>query len=566
MGDGFQINGFIKIKQYKKDGTVIRDEKLYNKVTDIGRQWFLHKGSSPILQNNFANFSQSDFYSHMDCNVTDDKDYKYKVYKKISAESASNYLFNLPQELYSLHQAAGGAKNFIGDKNTVPTIMGYASMNADQQDIADTAAKQGLVINPSSIPIVDDFRVGQTWRYPEGCASGTINAIAMMQNNFEGNRPSLGFAKCLTPRILNASADIGDVQGYIPPDVVYNRGKGDEKVWTKPNEVIAHTSGNHTYRIELDTGKCTELKPSELGYNKDFIIPGMAAYINCTLYGVNKILCVAYKHNNIQIIDIGTTDITVSQGSATTNSSSDIGEQYHYHIKRGKEVVSMFSRVVSGERHVFVIGNYYYISNIGGNSLPPPAARYFVSEWKLDGTRVSISQALEFKAALSNATGADYSTVDDYLLGIIDAGDKSGYIALTMFFHIFDAYGFNVMCGRYFSDIANYAGTLTDRSLILGGGAVESSLESEINGASVFVMNTKLCAISFRGRSRRISKYINKSNTTKYDYNVATLSFSKEGWAGNLISMKLLKDPIVKEEDDILDITYGYEIGEKNDT
>ena len=70
MGDGFQINGFVKIKQYKKDGTVIRDEKLYNKVTDIGRQWFLHKGSSPILQNNFANFSQSDFYSHMDCNVT----------------------------------------------------------------------------------------------------------------------------------------------------------------------------------------------------------------------------------------------------------------------------------------------------------------------------------------------------------------------------------------------------------------------------------------------------------------------------------------------------------------
>ena len=126
-------------------------------------------------------------------------------------------------------------------------------------------------------------------------------------------------------------------------------------------------------------------------------------------------------------------------------------------------------------------------------------------------------------------------------------------------------YDFNVLCGRYFSDIANYAGTLTDRALILGGGAVESGLESEINGASVFVMNTKLCAISFRGRSRRISRYINKSNITRYDYNVATLSFSKEGWAGNLISMKLLKDPIVKETDDILDVTYGYEIGERND-
>ena len=78
-------------------------------------------------------------------------------------------------------------------------------------------------------------------------------------------------------------------------------------------------------------------------------------------------------------------------------------------------------------------------------------------------------------------------------------------------------------------------------------------------------MNTKLCAVSFRGRSRRISKYEGIYNITKYDYNVATLSFSKEGWAGNLISMKLLKDPIVKETDDILDITYGYEIGEKND-
>lgn len=572
MGDGFQINGFIKIKQYKKDGTVIRDEKLYNKVTDIGRQWFLHKGSSPILQNNFANFGQSDFYSHMDCNVTDDKEPEYnkpKVYKKISTESATNYLFNLPQELYNLHQAAGGAKNFIGDKNTVPTIMGYASINADQQAIADTAAKQGLIINTSSIPIIDDFRVGQTWRYPEGCASGTINAIAMMQNNFEGNIPSLGFAKCLTPRILNEATDVGDIQGYIPPDVVYNRGQSDEKVWTKPNEVIAHTSGNHTYRIELDTGKCTELKPSELGYNKDFIVSGMAAYINCTLYGVNKILCVAYKHNNMQVINISAADITVSKGLATTSLNSDTGNSYQY-LNTGKDVISMFSRVVSGERHVFVIGNYYYQS---GSSSTVPKARYFVSEWKLDGTRVSISQALEFKAALSNATGADYSTVDDSLLGIIDAGDKSGYMALTKFVHIYDTYSdshnnvydFNVICGRYFSDIADYANTLTDRALILGGRSIESNTSEGMNGAAVFVMNTKLCAISFRGRSRRISKYEDIYKITKYDYNVATLSFSKEGWAGNLISMKLLKDPIVKETDDILDITYGYEIGEKND-
>ena len=568
MGDGFQINGFIKIKQYKKDGTVIRDEKLYNKVTDIGRQWFLHKGSSPILQNNFANFSQSDFYSRMDCNVTDDRDTIYKVYKKISTDSAVNYLFSLPQELYNLHQAAGGAKNFIGDKNTVPAVIGYASINADQKNIADTAAKQGLVINPSSIPIVDDFRVGQTWRYPEGCASGTINAIAMMQSNFEGNRPSLGFAKCLTPRILNAPEDVGDVQGYIPPDVVYNRGQADEKIWTKPNEVIAHTSDNHTYRIELDTGKCIELKPSELGYNKDFIVKDVAACINCTLYGVNKILYVAYKHNNIRVIDIGETDITVSQGSATTDYRSDTGSNSSYNINVASEVVSMFSRVVSGERHVFVIGNHYYGSS--SDSVPP--ARYFVSELKLDGTRVSISQALEFKAALSNATGADYSTVDDYLLGIVDAGDKSGYIALTKFVHMFDTYSdhysyvhkFNILCGRYFSNIANYAGTLTDRALVLGGGEFENRSE-EMNGATVFVTNNKLCAISFRGRSRRISKYVDISNITKYDYNVATLSFSKEGWAGNLISMKLLKDPIIKETDDILDITYGYEIGEKND-
>ena len=569
MGDGFQINGFIKIKQYKKDGTVIRDEKLYNKVTDIGRQWFLHKGSSPILQNNFANFSQSDFYSHMDCNVTDDKDSKYEVYKKISTESAVNYLFNLPQELYNLHQAAGGAKNFIGDKNTIPEIMGYASINADQQAIADTAAKQGLVINPSSIPIVDDFRVGQTWRYPEGCALGTINAIAMMQSNFEGNRPSLGFAKCLTPRILNEATDVGDVQGYIPPDVVYNRGKGDEKVWTKPNEVIAHTSGNHTYRIELDTGKCTEITPSESGYNKDINVKDVAACINCTLYGVNKILYVAYKHNNIRVIDIGETDITVSQGSATTDYRSDTGSNASYYINEVNEVISMFSREVSGERHVFVIGNYYNGSS--GGSITP--ARYFVSEWKLDGTRVSISQALDFRAALGRATGSDYSTIDDYLLGIIDAGDTSGYIALTKFVHMFDTHldyysyvhKFNILCGRYFSNIANYAGTLTDRALILGGAELIYN-SKEMNGATVFVTNNKLCAVSFRGRSRQISKYENYyGDNTKYDYNVATLSFSKEGWAGNLISMKLLKDPIVKQEDDILDITYGYEIGEKND-
>ena len=134
MGDGFQIKGFIKIKQYKKDGTVIRDEKVYNKVTDIGRQWFLHKGSSPILQNNLSNFGQSDFYSKMDNKALNNSNSIYG-YRDIVDGYPRNYLFNLQQDLYDKHKAAGGAKNFIGDKITLPEIVGYASMYADPKAI-----------------------------------------------------------------------------------------------------------------------------------------------------------------------------------------------------------------------------------------------------------------------------------------------------------------------------------------------------------------------------------------------------------------------------------------------
>lgn len=538
MGDGFQIKGFIKIKQYKKDGTVIRDEKVYNKVTDIGRQWFLHKGSAPILQNNLANFGQSDFFNRMDFKV-----YNYNKnvygYREINNDFPRNYLFNLPQDLYDAHKAVGGAKNFIGDKNTLPTIVGWAAMNANPQTIASSAAQQGLAVDSTNVGVTEDFKVSQTWRYPEGCAVGNINAIGMLQSDFSNNKPNIGFAKCITPRIPNAEKDVGNVQAYIPPNVVYNRGKDDEVVWTKPNEIIVHTTGNYTFKIELDTGKCNELKPSDLGYNLDFIPTNVASYINCTLYGENKVLYVAYNYNYIRIVNITATNISVTTGSTTVAYSSDTPGIYDY-LNIANSIISMFTRVVNGERHVFIIGNYYWKTDT--------SAKYYVTEWKLDGTRISLSPtALEIKPAFSAATGGDYSKADGQLCGIIDAGDGVGYVGIMRIDHYRDSFAvFYVRCGKYFTDISDYANSVTDRALLCN--------------EAVNVIEDKLCSIYFGQRSEAISY-----NSGNYGPTRANLMFSKEGWAGNLISMKLLQDPIIKGEDDILDITYGYEIGEKND-
>ena len=43
----------------------------------------------------------------------------------------------------------------------------------------------------------------------------------------------------------------------------------------------------------------------------------------------------------------------------------------------------MFTKIVSGERHVVIIGNY----KDSHNNL------YYVSEWKLDGARISLSSS-----------------------------------------------------------------------------------------------------------------------------------------------------------------------------
>ena len=546
MGDGFQIKGFIKIKQYKKDGTVIRDEKVYNKVTDIGRQWFLHKGSSPILQNNLSNFGQSDFYSKMDTKSYNANNNVYG-YRYVSDGYPRNYLFNLQQDLYDKHKAAGGAKNFVGDKNTLPTVIGYASMNADPKDITGSAATQGLTADSTNVGVTEDFMVSQTWRYPEGCAVGSINAIGMLQYNFDNNDSCMGYSKCITPRILNASTDVGTVQSYIPPNVVYNRGKEDEVVWTKQNEIIVYTTNHSTFKIELDTGKMTELIASDLGYGLDFIPANVAAYINCTLYGENKVLYVAYLHANIRIVSIGADNINVAQGSATSNSYSD--SQSNYRVNYTDKVVSMFTKIVNGERHVFIIGNYYYYNNSDG-------LVYYVSEWKLNGTRVSLNTtALNLSSALNNVTGINYSSaVAAGLVGIVDACDSKGYLAIKRFEHSRESdlsleKSFNVNYGIYFTDITDYDNSLTDRALITGDSA-----------AGVLVINDKLCSIFFGRRSEIIC-----TDYSSYNASRANLMFSKEGWAGNLISMKLLIDPIVKEADDILDITYGYEIGEKVD-
>ena len=539
MGDGFQIKGFIKIKQYKKDGTVIRDEKVYNKVTDIGRQWFLHKGSSPILQNNLSNFGQSDFYSKMD--------YRMSVYnnansyREILDGYPRNYLFNLQQDLYDKHKAAGGAMNFIGDKNETPSIIGYASMYAKSSDISSSASQQGLVVNSDNVGIAEDFMVSQTWRYPEGCAVGTINAIGMLQSNFDRNTPCMGYSKCITPLILNAETNVGTVQAYIPPNIVYNRGKEDEVVWTKQNEIIVHTTNNSTFKIELDTGKLTELKPSDLGYNLDFIPTNVSAYINCTLYGVNKVLYVAYSHNYIRIVNVSSADITLANGATTVNVSGDTAGS-NYRLNSSDKVVSMLTKIVNGERHVFIVGNYYFYNNSNG-------VIYYVSEWKLDGSRVSLNNTLlDLSSALNNITGGDYSSATtDGLLGIVDAGDSKGYLAVMKFEHSRDSNtNFTVKCGRYFANLTDYKNSYTDRALLLDSSAV--------------VVNDKICSIFFGSRSESILH-----NGAAYVPARANLMFSKEGWAGNLISMKLLKDPIVKEADDILDITYGYEIGEKVD-
>ena len=352
----------------------------------------------------------------------------------------------------------------------------------------------------------------------------------MAQSNFSGNLPTMGFAKCITPRVINAEKDVGTVQAYIPSNVVYNRGKSNEVVWTKPNEIIVHTTGGLTFKIDLVTGKCTELKPSDLGYNLDFIPANVAAYINCTLYGVNKILYVAYNYNNIRIVDITANNITVTNGVATTGYHGDS----NYDINVSSKVVSMFTKIVSGERRLVII--VYFWDD------------YYVTEWKLDGTRISLSSAkTDIGQALSLATGGDYSSTDFHIGGILDAGDGKGYLAVRVIDHKKDySAKFTIKCGKYFTDILDYANSVTDRALIVG--------------ESVSVTDNKLCSIFFGKRSQSLIY-----NNSKYDPTRANLMFSKEGWAGNLISMKLLQDPIVKGEDDILDITYGYEIGEKND-
>ena len=566
MGDGFQIKGFIKIKQYKKDGTVIRDEKVYNKVTDIGRQWFLHKGSSPILQNNLSNFGQSDFFSCMDNRYYSSGNSIYG-YREVVEGYPRNYLFNIQQDLYDKHKAAGGAKNFIGDKTSIPTEVGYASLNANPKTIATSASSQGLVVDATNVPITDDFKVSQTWRYPEGCAVGTINAIAMLQMNCSDNIPTMGYTKSITPRILNSENDVGKIQAYIPPNIVYNRGQSDEFVWTKLNEIIVHTVNNFTFKIELDTGKCTELKPSDLRYNLDFIPTNAKAFINSTLYGVNKVLYVASTYDNIKIVTITDSTISVTDGHSTTRTTSGTNYSGSYY-NSGYAPTSMFTKIVNGERHAFIIANY----NSNQTDFEQYPNMFYASEWKLDGTFISLKTNAEtIGKAINSVTGGTPSIAGKSLYGILDAGDGENYVAIikNRFKHDYgigygspgssqsgnsDSY---VWYGVLFTDLSDYDKSCTDRALVL-------ELYDRSNGSSMqmytFMLDGKLCSISYMPRGGTIT-----DGKNVHAANRSNLSFSKEGWAGNLISMKLLPDPIIKGTDDILDITYGYEIGEKND-
>lgn len=516
-----RLQGFIRLELYDKDGN-LKTVKEHNMLTNAGKSLMLQMSAGALLDMNDVYWG---YLAKQGASmVTWNNGTTYtKLTKKSSA--LTNVLLSLTPEQYTSINSETSFINIFDSTFTNPEkVLGYANMST--QPTAN--GKEGSLEYQKGADVVSNVVYSKKFRYPDGVATGTINAVAMMpfcaintpygaSGSADQYAPGFRMAKCLD-RVNFRNTNFGAfTTGFCPPGVTGI---------TSETEVISNYSmdGITQHKIDLVTGEVTDITTA------DNTIPMMISTAN-DYYIEDDYLYILTRTGQTTSLS---SNLTVYQISTKTQVLSATLATRH----------NCFQRFVSIDGVLYINGISY---NPTGNVL-----------FKLKKGSNPYWSAIDTSATDYSALFTVPSNLSPYMICFGNYGDK--YIM-----YIARDYGTKTTNRDYAS-----AYIFTDPSDVIGSiiDCIPSVRYTDIVFKNASVGGVLSIGIERDATSVTDSIYqtsITTSDDTedkKVDFKTNGLFYSNESSWSNMISIAILNDDdiIEKGATDVLFVAYGYRV------
>lgn len=538
-GDGVKLQGFIDLELVS---TVDNVRRVYhNTITNAGKQLLLAKSVGNILCNTGSIFGDVIVADCLGGDITYSNDDNRGIISKYCSNKyqLSNVLLYLNDTIASLSESTTFLNMKNADFSTGAKLMGYA--NSSVIPLSD--GKEGLLDYQKGEYTADPYTRTNRWKYDVGVATGTIDTIAMMpaasfkDDTVEGFR----FMKCLDRVSCQYNNYVSKSTGFCPPGIVGLTGN---------DEILLNFSQDNVsrWKYNLSTGEMTEVSTADpfvcfTGNTTDVYSDGTYTYV----LRINSIANIdGYLYMDVYLQSTGAliTTLTLSKGSIDYPS---------YFVSAKFLIKNSILYAVTMSTKDRSTGSDVY-------------NRYGHKVVKLSkGAKAYWSEiASQYKTFADSDLGLTIPTTwDENYIGIGTYGTQ--YVLYTLCSDSTNGYPITAWIIPTLDNIIGTAVTgayyfLRPNSVLFVSSAYSGALQIGDNYYQQYVGNTSnpLVTLNNRAQDRR---YITNNDGTLNLINSETgVYISLEAWNSNVMSFVKLATPIVKQDTDILYVSYGYKI------
>lgn len=536
-GDGIRLQGFIEIELVNEKENYKRTYK--NTITNAGKQVLLARSVGSLLCNTgnlYGDILSADGLAG---------DYTYGSYSSTLGLVAkycsnqyqlSNVLLNLGDDLDSLSASTTflNIKNddfSVGDK-----LVGYANSSVT----ALTDGKEGSLEYQKPEYTVDPYTRTNRWKYDIGVATGTIDTIAMMpassfkNNNIEGFR----MMKCIDRVSCQDSNFIAKSTGFCPPGI---------SGLTGSSEILLNFNqdGINRWKYDLGTGEITEVNAVDpfivfTGNVTDVYSEGLYVYalrLDPIASSYSYIYMDVYLKSSGELIE----SVTVSRGSSSFYSQNSYFVTAKFLIKDSVMYITTMSTADRGTDTSY--GHKVVKMGKGSKEYWSTTVAQYKTFAESD-LGVTVPEAWDENHVCLGNYG------DSFALYTLYEDEKNGYpITAWIVPSLTEIVGTAVIAAYYF---------LRPNTVLFNTGVYRGAIQIGTDYVGDYTGSSEGSTLT--PRNQDIKRIDNNDGILEIDNRKTGAFISLEDWNSNVMSFVKLQTPIVKQDTDIMYVSYGYKV------
>ena len=542
MSDYLNVDGVIDITVKDKFGNIKTKNTVRNAVSDLGKMIFLYEGAKV-------------------CTLTVSlmSAYISNSYENMYVPSCLS-LLNLNGNHLNIVKGNGGVVSYLLTDSSEVVFCEYDENGDETSGFTKSEVDSCLF----------QFVVGKRYSFKTGSIVGSINAIAMTGSNTCA-LPAINLFKRFGIGKVQSPGDFSSHHGYLLPGIIYNKGKDNEVRWTEPDEVLfrffSSSSKDLAVGVRLLTGDITvyntvaDRYPEDkyptvdrsLGW-KDICIIGVRDYYGSAMEDYPT----AVIKNNLYIMSdglkhyvIGSSNITEDRGFLTV-THREFPHHYDdfialvYDDHSIKVVLYLQLSMTKNELRSFE----FPLNEYGAPIIREEYPGHNVVDVSTTSTEVNSDLSLAGESQYYKC-GIDFRTIPAFIrkeFGSVDRENRKPLITQIQDKYYLSIKGDGYTCTPIyeFTDLSDIKGSMTGKvlSAVYYGDRCDPDPIMYVDDSLSYVIST----------------YVPGGDGNLYSV------VSGPNWSGNIISMRVLDEPLVVTKEDTLEITYMYTTGDFSST